>query len=290
VPEDLNKYVIELALRGRFGRPFEYFDEVGSTNIEALEWSRHGAPHGAIVVTDHQTQGRGRHGRSWFSEPGSALQLSLILRPVLPLDVFGLITTALGLACAQAIEDLTGLRTALKWPNDVTVERRKLAGILVETRVVGHKVDVAVAGIGINVVEPQAWPSGVAASSIGGELERRGKDPGIDRSQLLAVLLERIESAYALVETGRGAAAILDLATERSEVLGQEVVVRRSDGTTLRGVATRLLPSGALEIEVGSEHVGVQVGEVEQLRPADPVAGPAPRDSDEALGSSTVER
>jgi BirA family biotin operon repressor/biotin-[acetyl-CoA-carboxylase] ligase len=287
VPADLNKYVIELALRGRFGRPFKYFDEVGSTNTEALEWSRHGAPHGAIVVTDHQSQGRGRHGRSWFSQPGIALQLSLILRPVLPLDVFGLITTALGLACAEAIEDLTGLHTALKWPNDVTVHRRKLAGILVESRVVGHKVDVAVAGIGVNVVEPEEWPGGVAASSIAGELARVGKDSAVDRSQLLALLLERIESVYTLVETGRGAATILERATERSEVLGQEVVIHRSDGTALQGIATRLLPSGALEIEEGGEHVGVQVGEVEHLRPA---ADPAPRDGDDALGSSTVER
>jgi BirA family transcriptional regulator, biotin operon repressor / biotin---[acetyl-CoA-carboxylase] ligase len=268
VPVDLNKYVIELALRGRFGRPFKYFDEVGSTNTEALEWSREGAPHGALVVTDHQDQGRGRRGRTWYSEPGTALQFSLILRPVIPLDVFGLLSTVLGLACTEAIEALTGLRVALKWPNDVTVQSRKLAGILVESRVAGHQVDVAVAGIGINVSPLRTPPPGVGATSIGSELTRAGRDPRVDRSQLLAGVLESIESLYGLVETGRGAVELLRRATERSEILGEEVLVRRVDGTSVHGVATRLLPSGALEIASGGSHLAVQVGEIEHLRAA----------------------
>ncbi|MEA2508420.1 MAG: BirA family transcriptional regulator [Actinomycetota bacterium] len=275
MPVDLNKYVIELALRGRFGSPFKYFDEVGSTNTEALEWSREGAPHGAIVVTDHQNQGRGRRGRTWFSEPGTALQFSLILRPVIPLDVFGLVSTALGLACAEAIEALTGLPVTLKWPNDVTIETRKLAGILVESRVAGHRVDVAVAGIGINVSPHEALPSGLAATSIGAELTRVGRDPSIDRAQLLAAALERIEAVYGLVETGRGAVELLRRASERSEVLGQEVIVHRVDGTRVQGIATRLLPSGALEVASGGFHIPIQVGEIEHLR-ARGAAAPSP--------------
>jgi BirA family biotin operon repressor/biotin-[acetyl-CoA-carboxylase] ligase len=268
VPVDLNKYVIELALQGRFGRPFKYFDALGSTNTEALEWSREGAPHGAIVVTDHQDQGRGRRGRSWFSEPGTALQFSLILRPVIPLDVFGLVSTALGLACAEAIEAVAGLSPMLKWPNDVTIERRKVAGILVESRVSGHHVDVAVAGIGINVSPLTSLPSDIPATSIGAELARASRDPSIDRAQLLAEVLQRIENVYSLVETGKGAAELLDKASERSEVLGEEVVVHRVDGTSVQGIATRLLPSGALEVASGGEHIPVQVGEIEHLRAA----------------------
>jgi BirA family biotin operon repressor/biotin-[acetyl-CoA-carboxylase] ligase len=294
VPADLNKYVIELALRGRFGRPFRYFDEIGSTNSEALEWSREGAPHGALVVTDHQTEGRGRRGRGWFSEPGIALQLSLILRPVLPLDVFGLVSTALGVACAEAIEELTPLKLSLKWPNDVTVGGRKLAGILVETRVAGHEVDVAVAGLGINVSAPAEWPSALAGSTttIATELELIGADVHLDRSQLLAGVLEKIENVYPLVETGRGAVEILRRATERSQILGQEVVVHRAGGESVRGMATRLLPSGALEVASEGAHLSLQAGEIEHLRPAgdglDRSGGSSGRD--EAPGSSTVER
>jgi BirA family biotin operon repressor/biotin-[acetyl-CoA-carboxylase] ligase len=269
VPADLNKYVIELALRGRFGRPFRYFDAIGSTNTEALEWSREGAPHGALVVSDHQLRGRGRRGRGWFSEPGIALQLSLVLRPVLPLDVFGLIPTALGLACAEALEEATGLEILLKWPNDLTVGGRKLGGILVENRVVGHLVDVAVAGIGINVRPPaEGLPPALAAgaTSIARELEVSGRDRDIDRSELLAGLLEAIETLYPLVETGRGAQTILQRASARSDVIGREVTVRRSDGSTVEGVATRLLPSGALELDAAGSHISLHAGDIEHLR------------------------
>jgi BirA family transcriptional regulator, biotin operon repressor / biotin---[acetyl-CoA-carboxylase] ligase len=275
-----------LALSGRLGRPFRYFDEIGSTNSEALEWSREGAPHGALVVADHQIQGRGRESRAWFSEPGTALQLSLILRPLLPLDVFGLVSTALSLACADTIEDMTGLTAAIKWPNDVTVERRKVAGILVETRVAGHQVDVAVAGLGINVCRPRARPPELAAaSSIEEELAARGRQATIDRSELLAQLLEHIESVYALVESGRGAAQIIERASARSEILGREVVVQRQDGHSLQGTAVRLLPSGALEVLTEGNYVSVQVGEIRHLRAR---AQPAPRRVGPA-GSSTLE-
>jgi BirA family transcriptional regulator, biotin operon repressor / biotin---[acetyl-CoA-carboxylase] ligase len=294
VPSDLNRYVIELALQGRFGRPFRYFDEIGSTNTEALEWSREGAPHGALVVTDHQTQGRGRLGRGWFSEPGTSLQLSLILRPVLPLDVFGLMSTALGLACAEAIEDLTPLRVSLKWPNDVMVGDRKVAGILVETRVAGHKVDVAVAGMGLNVSPPERWPDDLAGrtTTVATELASAGFDPHLDRSQLLAVLLGRIEALYPLVETGRGAAEIIRRAAGRSQVLGREVIVQPADGPRVRGVATRLLPSGALEIAAQAGHLSFHAGEIAGLRQ---ISENSPGDISEPgcnglSGSSTVER
>jgi BirA family biotin operon repressor/biotin-[acetyl-CoA-carboxylase] ligase len=238
------------------------------------------------VVADHQNQGRGRESREWFSEPGTALQLSLILRPLLPLDVFGLASTALSLACADTIEQMTGLPATIKWPNDVTVDRRKVAGILVETRVAGHQVDVAVAGIGINVSVPRAKPPELAeATSIEEELAARGREAKLDRSELLAELLEHIESVYGLVETGRGAAQIIERASARSEILGREVAVQRQHGHSLQGTAVRLLPSGALEVLADGNHVTVQVGEIQHLRARGKAAprrvGPA--------GSSTLE-
>ena len=198
------------------------------------------------------------------------MQFSLVLRPVLPLDVFGLVSSAIGLAVAEAIEDLTSLAVRLKWPNDVTVERRKLAGILVESRVKGHGVDVAVAGMGINVSPSEWWPPALAtsATSIGTELARKGLDPHLDRSLLLATVLMKLESIYPLVETGLGAAELVSRASERSEVLGEEVSIRLSEGNTVRGRATRLLPSGALEMETGGRHVAFHVGEIEHLRPS----------------------
>src|SRR5918996_1634800 len=94
----LNEDAIASALKGRFGRPLRAFDSVDSTNTIALEWAGEGAPEGALVVADHQTAGRGRWGRAWMSEPGAALQFSLVLRPRLGLDRLGVLGLALGLA------------------------------------------------------------------------------------------------------------------------------------------------------------------------------------------------
>ncbi|MDQ3940065.1 MAG: biotin--[acetyl-CoA-carboxylase] ligase, partial [Actinomycetota bacterium] len=128
---------IDDALRGRFGRPLRYHESIDSTNRDALEWAAAGAPEGAVVTTDHQTAGRGRWGRSWSSTPGRLLQLSVILRPGLPVTDAGVVTTAVGLACAESVDELTGVPAQIKWPNDVTVGGRKLAGILVESVVTG---------------------------------------------------------------------------------------------------------------------------------------------------------
>src|SRR5680860_1413471 len=132
---DLSAARIEGALRGRWGRPLRFFEEIESTNSEALEWAEEGAPEGAAVVADHQSAGRGRLGRTWLSEPGAVLPLSVVLRPRLPPDRFGLLSAAAGVATAEAIAEVSGLSCRLKWPNDVTISGRQVAGILHESRV-----------------------------------------------------------------------------------------------------------------------------------------------------------
>lgn len=262
---DLDAASVEASLRGRFGRPFRYFDDIGSTNTEALEWAAEGAPEGALVVADHQTQGRGRWGRSWFSAPGALLQFSLILRPDMPLDNLGLLTTALGVACADVVEVVAGVPTNLKWPNDVQVRGRKLAGILVESRVTGSRIDAAVAGIGINC----AWdrseaPEEIAerATSIASETGR----PSPARADLMARILASFESVYDAARDPERSATVIDRATARSEILGRDVTVRHSDGRTVTGTAIRLLPNGALELDIDGRVESVHVAEIERLR------------------------
>ncbi|HEV3473201.1 MAG TPA: biotin--[acetyl-CoA-carboxylase] ligase, partial [Actinomycetota bacterium] len=151
MPDALSKEAVAAARRGRFGHVIRYFDDTASTNTEALEWAMNEAPEGALVVADHQTGGRGRWGRSWFSIPGKLLQFSLILRPQIQLDRHGLLTGGLGVACAEAIETTTGLPARVKWPNDVVVESRKIVGMLVETQTMGAAISAAICGIGVNV-------------------------------------------------------------------------------------------------------------------------------------------
>lgn len=261
---DLFTGSLERSLRAGIGRPFRFLQEVGSTNTEAMAWAREGAPDGAMVVTDHQTAGRGRWSRSWTSTPGALLQFSLVLRPRLGLDEMGLLTTALGVACAEGIERATGLPATIKWPNDVRIGGKKVAGMLVESHLVGSALDAAVAGIGINVgwtseEIPQELRRG--ATSIAAEL--RDQPPG--RPAILAAILEALDPRY------RGLPAsgpkVLEEAASRSDVLGTEVKVRFSDGREVEGLAKGLTDGGALEVTTPDGTTIVSVAEVEQLRP-----------------------
>lgn len=261
---DLSSALIDGALSGRFGQPHRFFDAIGSTNSEALEWAANGAPEGAMVAADHQTGGRGRWGRTWFSAPGKLLQFSLILRPDLQPHQHGVLTAGLGVACARAIGALTGLPTLVKWPNDVVIEGRKIAGMLVESQMVGERIAVAVCGIGINVhLTEEEIPEELRtrASSIAIELD--GAAPA--RADLLARILAEIEVRYAGL-SGRDPAAVVEEATELSAVLGHDIVVRFADGTSVEGRAAGFDKDASLRVTTKDDEIVVQVGEIEQLR------------------------
>jgi BirA family transcriptional regulator, biotin operon repressor / biotin---[acetyl-CoA-carboxylase] ligase len=259
----------EAALRsvlpvGRFGEPFRFLGETGSTNDEALGWATAGVPEGALVVSDHQAEGRGRRGRTWHAPPGSALLFSLVLRPKLSADRLGLLTTALGVAGVEAARSL-GVDARVKWPNDVAVNGRKLAGVLVESRLSGDRVE-AVAGMGVNVsTKPEEFPEDIAgiATSLAIEL---GEPP--PRHLVLEAVLGAMDPLYGELESDKGAASLIERATELSAVLGKSVNVRMADGTLLDGRADRLKPTGALVVATGTQEIEVSAGEIEQLRPS----------------------
>ena len=264
---DLTTEQIKDSLTGRFGQHIRYFDEIGSTNTEGLDWALRGGPEGSIVVTDHQTSGRGRWGRSWFSQPGKLLQFSLILRPQLPPGRAGILTTALGVACVRAVRSLTDLPARIKWPNDVVVDGRKLAGMLVETTTMGSVIDAAVCGLGINVyLAKDEIPAELRARASSLAIESEGR-PVPPRSVLLARIVDEIEALYPAV-TG-DATQLLAEAMELSAVLGHDVVVRFVDGSTITGRAEGFDDAGGLRIATAAELTTVRVGEIEQLRAAE---------------------
>jgi BirA family transcriptional regulator, biotin operon repressor / biotin---[acetyl-CoA-carboxylase] ligase len=155
------------ALRGSFGLPYYYEVETPSTQRLAPP----DAPHGAVALAEHQTEGRGRLGRVWVDEPGAGLAFSVVLRPTPPVARWPELT----LVAAHAVADALGNGTTIKHPNDVLLDGRKVAGILAEA---GEHV---VLGIGVNVgVTP--WPGA-------GVVER-------DRLELLVEILERLERGY----------------------------------------------------------------------------------------------
>lgn len=265
--DDLSAPLIKAALQGRFGEFVRFFDDIDSTNREALDWAACGAPEGSLVVADHQTGGRGRWGRSWFSAPGQLLQFSLILRPNLEPGRHGLLTAGLGVATARALRALTGLDVQVKWPNDAVVEGRKLGGMLVESTMMGSTIDAAICGIGINVhLEPEDIPEEIKgrATSIAIELQRTGSGTAPPRAFLLGRVVAEIEALYAAMTGDAG--LLLAEAEEMSAVLGHDVVIRSADGSTIEGRAEGFDAAGALRISSGRKESVVHVGEIEQLR------------------------
>jgi len=199
------------------GEPREHHETIGSTNERARELAEEGAAHGALVTADEQTSGRGRQGRSWATPPGVAIAASLILREFDDL---------LPLRAGLAVADIAGPSALVKWPNDVWVDGKKVAGILVEAR-----EGWAVLGIGVNVaVDVSALPPDAAA--VAGTLGR-------DESEVEATLTELLDALETRLEQEK-AAAITSL-RERDALLGKSV---RWDGG--EGLGAGIDDSGAL--------------------------------------------
>ncbi len=161
----------------RFGSPHRHFASVGSTNTVARELAAAGAPHGTVVTAAEQTAGRGRQGRSWTAPPGSALLYSAILRPLEPRH--SILPLAVPLAVCEVAERLRpGIECQVKWPNDVHLEGRKLAGILIEAR---PQDGWAVIGVGLNLtIAPSEFPEELRerATSLFPEAAHPPRPPG----------------------------------------------------------------------------------------------------------------
>jgi BirA family biotin operon repressor/biotin-[acetyl-CoA-carboxylase] ligase len=247
---------IERVRRQLPGRRIEWFETVGSTMHEAARLAAAGCPSGTAVVADEQTAGQGRHGRSWHSEPGSGLYVSVVLRVPLPADSLPVLTLALGLAAAEAISRATGLGPDLRWPNDVMIDQKKVAGILVQL------VDsVAVAGIGVNVNHAR-FPPEIASEATSLRLATGNSQ---SREDLLILLLPAIDSfCRMLLEGGRG--PVLEMFSRHSSyVRGRRVRVEQPGGT-VEGTTAGLDPSGFLILRAddGSESLILAGG----VRPA----------------------
>ena len=262
---DLSADAIEQILTGRFGRPATYLPQTDSTNERALKLLMDGAEEGTLVVAGHQTSGRGRRGRRWESPEGTGLLFSLILKPLSP-EVLEILTTTVGIAVATAVREISRVEAQLKWPNDVVVAGRKLAGVLVESRLSSGGIEGSVAGVGLNVTWPVDEPEAEAlnATSLALLLGDTGEVPS--RLDLLKEIIRELEKTYALLHDESGRAEVVKRATELSSVLGHEVVVRFADGSILEGRATGLSPTGELQLEIDGRAETVRVGEIEQLR------------------------
>jgi len=235
------------------GRTLVARAETPSTNDLAWEAADAGAPDGTVVVADAQPRGRGRAGRSWHTVPGRGLALSVLVRPGCDRRQGGLLPLVAGLALARGLESL-GVVPTLKWPNDLLVGARKLAGILCEGRRLPDGTDAAVIGVGVNVSHVRSdlpEPLRDVATSLSLEGCR------VTREQVAASFLNALEPLWNGLEEGdRG--PVLDAWKERAGGWGRPVTVRTPVGT-LSGIARDLSPDGGLvlRLESGSEVVAL---------------------------------
>lgn len=241
----------------------------GSTNEVVADRARGGAPEGLVVVTEHQTAGRGRLDRTWETPAGTALTFSVLLRPEVPPAQWPWLPLLTGYAVAKTLA-AAGFGAQLKWPNDVMLGDRKVAGILVE-RVEGEGGPAAVVGIGLNVLlTEEQLPVPTATSLL---LESAGLGhPVPDRTALLAALVETLSESYAAWQAGIADGSSPRLRESYARVcstLGRDVEVALPDGSTLTGRATGIDEHGRLVVApAAGPEVAVGAGDVVHVRPA----------------------
>lgn len=209
------------------GAPLVLLDETTSTNDDAKRAARGGAPHGATWVAERQTAGRGRQGRTWVAAPGDALLVSVLVRTPCPPAHVPQLALAAGLAVRDAVAlAAPGVEVRVKWPNDVVVDGRKLAGVLVEGVSTGSRVDAIVVGVGVNV---RAFPPEMAdrATSIDWL-----SGASTDRARLLVELLVALDRDLALV-AARGVASVRARLAAADALLGEAVTSDAGSGVAV---------------------------------------------------------
>jgi BirA family biotin operon repressor/biotin-[acetyl-CoA-carboxylase] ligase len=211
-----------------------------------------GAPEGMVAVAAEQTAGRGRHGRAWTTTPGAALLVSVLLRPQLPPERLHLVTLAAAVAATDAVLAVGGFEARVKWPNDLVVDDRKLAGVLAEADGAG----AVVVGMGLNV-RSDAFPADLGAVATACDLH--AVTP-VERDALLVAWLQALDRELGALDT------IIAAATQRSATLGRQVRVElaRDEFT---GTAVALTPEGYLTVRTDAGDLRtVTAGDVIHLR------------------------
>ncbi|MEF8816096.1 MAG: biotin--[acetyl-CoA-carboxylase] ligase [Salinibacter sp.] len=230
----------------RLGQSMRGFEEVGSTNERAARWAAEGAPEGATVLTDYQTTGRGRHGRDWTADKGRNLLFSVVLRPTLSPDRFGLLTVAAGVAVAEAVEAFVSPHAAaLKWPNDVLLEGRKTCGILLESSLAPPNTDaVVVLGVGLNVNQTD-FPDALTDTATSLRLTTGRSVP---RPPLLARLLRALERRYDAVHAGDAASVRAAFRTRLASLGATRTLHVPGTDEALTGTVQGITKTGALRL------------------------------------------
>ncbi|MBI3312537.1 MAG: biotin--[acetyl-CoA-carboxylase] ligase [Candidatus Omnitrophica bacterium] len=239
----------------RIGRRVHAYESTDSTMDVAQQLAAAGEPEGSVVVAEGQNQGRGRVGRRWLSPKGKGIYCSAILRPSLPLSGVAPLTLLAAVAVARAVESNTGLQPQIKWPNDVLIGGKKLAGILTELNAELNRVRFVILGIGLNVNTSRAQLP-AHSTSLAEELG----EPA-DRVEFARVLLVQLDRAYDQFIQGQ-MPALLEAWRRYAVFLGHRIRVALP-GRTLDGQALDVDPSGALLVRTDAGMIeSISTGDV----------------------------
>jgi BirA family biotin operon repressor/biotin-[acetyl-CoA-carboxylase] ligase len=245
------------------GKKIHHFHSLDSTNSKAYQLALNGAEEGEVVIAESQEKGRGRLGRLWFSPPFLNLYLSVILRPKIPPHQASLITLMAAVATADAIQKFSGLLPIIKWPNDILLRDRKVAGLLNEIHSETDRIHFVILGIGVNLnLEEQMFPQEIRTVATSLKIEM---GETILRKAFLQSLLLELERWYTIL-LEEGSAVILKAWRNQAHIKGRRVKVV-SFGESVVGTAIDVDSDGALILETTEgKRKRILAGDIEYKR------------------------
>jgi BirA family biotin operon repressor/biotin-[acetyl-CoA-carboxylase] ligase len=252
--------------RSLFTQIVHYVPVLGSTNSYLTELAKGGEPEGTLVITEKQTRGKGRLGRQWHSPPGVNLLFSVLFRPPLSIDRVFSLTMLTAVSLVDAIREVTGLRTLIKWPNDIYCNGKKMAGILTEFSADARGIEHVVVGAGLNVNWDLRGRPGLEQMAT--SLMKEVGHP-VSRVTLLSTILDKLEGNYKRLLRGEDD-SIRDRWKGNSMVIGREVLIGPKGGKK-RAKVTGIDKNGALLIEEeGGRASSIVCGDVTVVFPTLP--------------------
>src|SRR3989337_4260444 len=264
IPDRLSPDELRKTLQTRIiGKELLFFNEVDSTNDAAMEKGAKGLAEGLVVLSEGQTHGKGRLGRTWVSPENVNIYMSVLLRPDISPQHAPVMTMMSAISTARAITEVTGLETTIKWPNDILIDRKKVSGILTEMNAEQERINYIVAGIGINVnIKKQDFPEDLRmpATSL---KECLGKS--VDRMNLLFTLIKILEQDYEELKKD-GIMSIFRKWRKGCDILNRRIKVSLP-GEEITGAAEDFTPEGGLVVRLDSGgKKGIYSGDVSIIR------------------------
>jgi BirA family biotin operon repressor/biotin-[acetyl-CoA-carboxylase] ligase len=247
-----------------FGKQAYYFDSIDSTQNQAMKMALEEANDGAVIIAEKQTNGKGRLGRKWIS-PKGGIWLSIILHPKFDISVITLFPIASALALSNAIEKTLNIKSELKWPNDITIKGKKVAGMLVDASLESNKIENMVLGVGINfdVDVKQIEKILKDTPNFYGVASLSEQNKTVKPILLVQSFLVELEQIYNLLNNGDTKKIIRDW-TKKSSTIGQNIELRTDDGK-INGKAIKIDEDGALVISENKKTRRITSGDITYL-------------------------